>query len=300
VALYHLPSFFNHSSRPNCNRYSIGDVMFFVSNQDIPSGAEVCISYLEHDVLCESAYRRNRLLSMNFDDTRPDERLRDDAQRAAREARGPELPVVDSDVQNELMAMDPFDRLAAIEELARQASGGAKLPDDDGGGGRNQEQPVDDSRPELEEGAAAVDAQDGAPWFQCDSHNLRIIQALTLDSLGKADEALELWEESIQFVRNCMPPLEESLAVLHAQAALCSLRANDPRAESAARAHAAEALRVHQLLFGGGVERFRRRCWNDLTLALRPQRAPMDSSNGSPGGASPVDELWPLAVATSP
>ena len=76
VGLYHWPSFFNHSPRPNVSRYAIGDVMFFVTNQDVAQGHELCISYIEHDVLCEGAKRRNAMLSMNFNDANEDELLR--------------------------------------------------------------------------------------------------------------------------------------------------------------------------------------------------------------------------------
>ena len=35
VGLYFWPSFFNHDSRPNACRYSVGDIMWFVANQNI-------------------------------------------------------------------------------------------------------------------------------------------------------------------------------------------------------------------------------------------------------------------------
>ena len=66
VGLYYWPSFFNHDSRPNISRYAVGDIMWFVANQDIPAGSELCISYLEQDVLCENSYRRNCMLTLDF------------------------------------------------------------------------------------------------------------------------------------------------------------------------------------------------------------------------------------------
>lgn len=95
VALYHWPSFFNHSRNPNCSRWAVGDVMGFYSNQDIPQGTPVCISYIEHDVLCESAFRRNLLLSMNFDDA--DGASNESSEPSPEEAEGPDLPVVDAE-----------------------------------------------------------------------------------------------------------------------------------------------------------------------------------------------------------
>ena len=284
VALYHEPSFFNHSRRPNVSRWSIGDVMAFVTNRDVPAGDELCISYLEHDVLCEPAHRRNAMLSMDFVDVDSDG---DDGEQADSEddgrqqdggGGGPELPVVDSDVQNELMAMDPFQRLSAIDELLQQALG-EKLPED-----------------ELEEGGMETEAES---WFRCDAHNLRILKAITLEGLGQSAEALRLWDEAVQFAERHLPPADESLVVLHAQAALCALRAcegyeDDHRSEEqeeAARRHAAAAIETHDLLFGGGVARFRRRMDRDLRLELRPAAATAESEEQR----HPEDVLWPLS-----
>lgn len=66
VGLYYWPSFFNHDSRPNVSRYAVGDIMWFIANQDIAAGSELCISYLEQDILCESSYRRNCMLTLDF------------------------------------------------------------------------------------------------------------------------------------------------------------------------------------------------------------------------------------------
>ena len=66
VGLYYWPSFFNHDSGPNVSRYAVGDIMWFVANQDIMAGNELCISYLEQDILCENAHRRNCMLTLDF------------------------------------------------------------------------------------------------------------------------------------------------------------------------------------------------------------------------------------------
>jgi len=66
VGLFYWPSFFNHDARPNISRYAVGDIMWFVANQDIAAGQELCISYLEQDVLCENSRRRNFLLTLDF------------------------------------------------------------------------------------------------------------------------------------------------------------------------------------------------------------------------------------------
>jgi len=255
--LYHAVSFFNHSHQPNASRYAIGDIMFVYANQDIQSGDEVCISYLEHEVLCESAHRRNLMLSsMDFEEANDNPLVEDD---------GPELPVVDTEVQNELMSMDPFQRLAAIEELTLQALG-EKLPED-----------------EQAEGDDAMEAG-GAEWFQCDVQNLRILRAITLDGMGQTQEALKLWEECVDFTETKLPPLDESSIVMRVQAALCALYAEQM---DTARKHAQVALKRHGLIFRGGVARLRRRFRREFLLSLRP-----DSSSLS---ETPQDVLWPVA-----
>jgi len=273
VGLYHLPSFFNHSKRPNCSRYAIGDVMCFVANQDILAGTEVFISYIEHDVLCESAYRRNLMLSMNFDD-----RTEDDQDDDAAEKEGPEVPVVDSDVQNELMNMSALERLSSIDQLLAQASG-QKGPEEDGmvedtGGNDDDDAMMDSNNESVSPG-----------WFQCDIQNLRILRAITLESLGQSAQALELWEEAIQFCESKLPPLDENGIVVRVQAALTASLLGDM---DRARNHAAVAIKTHNLMFGGGIALFRVRMGPDLRLTLRP------GANGANRVTAAVDALWPM------
>lgn len=241
VGLYHLPSFFNHDSRPNISRYAVGDCMWFVAHQDIPQGQEACISYLEHDVLCESAYRRNCLLTMDFKEM-------EDTNEPNLSEDGPQTPVVDSDLQMDLMEMAPFERLDAIEELMQQAAG--KPP------------------PEGEDDDGMDTGNSGGVWFKCDVQNLKILKAITLESFGQSTQALSLWEECVQFAETSMPSHDESSIVMRVQAALCSWQAKE---EARAREHASVALNAHNLMFGGGVARFRRRYIKDFCLNLRKQ-----------------------------
>jgi hypothetical protein len=261
VGLYHLPSFFNHSSTPNASRWAIGDVMGVVANQSIKAGTEICISYIEHDVLCESAFRRNQMLRMDFVDGPVSEPA------SPFEEEGPDVPVVDSDVQNELMEMDPFERLSAIEELLQQATGA--------------------KRPEGEQDSAMGTTANGTSWFQCDVQNLRILKAISLEGLGQTKEALTLWEESVDFCEKTLPPNDENTIVVRVQAAFSALAVGNL---DKAREQALAALQTHALLFGGGVARFRRRMAADLRLKLRPETGTRTELNGAPA----VDILWPL------
>lgn len=254
VGLYFWPSFFNHDSRPNASRYSVGDVMWFVANQDVPAGEEICISYLEHDILCESAYRRNVMLTLDFKEDEDNTAIPD----------GPGIPVVDSEVQNELMAMSPFERLENIDQLMKQAAGEA-LPEGEGEA--------------IEEDG--MDAH-GEVWFECDMQNLRILKAITLDNLGQSKEAIGLWEQCVEFVESRLPPNDESSVVIRVQAALCAWTIQK---EERARKHAEKALQVHKLIFGGGIHRFRRRFQKEFSLNLR-----QDKLND---GNSAESVLWP-------
>jgi hypothetical protein len=45
IAVYHVPSFFNHSCMPNTVHYHIGDMIFIVSSTTIPAGSEIFLTY---------------------------------------------------------------------------------------------------------------------------------------------------------------------------------------------------------------------------------------------------------------
>jgi len=246
VALYWTPSFFNHSNSPNVHRWCIGNVAVFVTNQDISAGTLLTISYIEHDVLCESTARRQALLRMDFvpDDPKDTHSLL---------IVGPEFPVIDRHVQNELMQLHALDRLNNIDELLAQAKG---------------EQ-------------AAAEEETPVAWFACDVYHLQILKALTLESMGQ--DALDLWQACLDFVMQKLPPLDESLVMLHTQMALCAYRQHD---EELAKRHAQQAVHIHALVFGGNLSWFRTRYARDLTLPLRP-------TNNNLLVTDPVELLWP-------
>lgn len=269
TALFRQASLFNHSHRPNVNRWAIGDVTFFVANGAVEAGTELTISYVEHEILCEPSGRRTAVMGMDFVDDdggcddENDEKV-DDAQRIMGGANSdgdhdcaPMMPVVDAEVQQELMEMVPEERLEAIDELLAQAEGKRKAPEDhdEAMGGHDDEDDDDDG-------------QHAASWFQCDAHQLRILQALTLDGLGRHDEAYPVWEQCVAFVHARLPPLDETGVALRVQTALCAWAMG---AEIDARSHARRAMKDHDALFGGGPERFRRRYRRELELNLRPE-----------------------------
>jgi len=269
AGLYYEPSFFNHCTNPNVSRYAVGDVMWFVANQDILPNQEACISYIEHDILCEPPVRRNRMLCMDFVDKDIDNDNDDDAVNGYddedEEDYGPEMPVVDSQLQNELMQMNPFERIVSIQELLAQAQGKATLNED-----------------------KVMDDEDDAGWFLCDFYNLLVLLAITMDSLGQNEAALDVWEECVEFAEIHLPDLDESAIVMSVQAALCAFNLGDAGHIQQAKEHAQRALSMHNTLFGGGVERLRRRYQSDFSLSLRK------SKNGSGGDVAAAEKLWPL------
>jgi len=111
--------------------------LFFVTNRDVAKGDELCFSYIEHELLCENAAKRSALLDMDFE-------LNDDAngndsnkhnnkngdrpkkkQKAAKmpskeekeDKGGVYYPLIDAEMQSDLMTMQPNDCLDLINKL---------------------------------------------------------------------------------------------------------------------------------------------------------------------------------------
>ena len=233
-------------------RYAIGDVMFFVANRDVAKGEELCFSYIEHELLCENATKRTALLDMDFeeqdgDDINDNYGIKHKKQKIATSKSNEEkedgdnddkeeevsFPLVDADFQSEVMSAPPSERLELIQEL-------------------------------LNPETTPLGSQD----YQCDKHQLHILHAITLDGLGRTSEALDEWEVCIDFAVKHFPPLDENTIVLRVQAALCAKMAN--KMQIASR-HAHGALEMHNLLFGGGTERFWKRYEKELKVQMRPR-----------------------------
>jgi hypothetical protein len=254
TGLYFEPSFFNHSSRPNVSRYCIGDVMFFVANQGIQKDEELCISYIEGDLLMESSEIRSRLLDMDFDEETSVHEETIDPKKNKLESKK-EFPIIDVDTQDDLMSLDPLERLHEINDLLKEVTKGTLIHEGENG--------------EKKE----------VSFFKCDEHQLRILLALTYESLGSPTKAIEEWKKCIQFVDTNFPPHDENGISLKVQAALCSFFLDDL---IAAKLLAKNALESHNLLFGGGVQFFLKRYSNEFNLHLRPQSA-----------STAINFLWP-------
>ena len=278
TALYTHPSYFNHDSKPNVSRWAIGDVMFFVTNQRVNPGEELCISYIEAEVLCEDVTRRTRLLDMDFvDDVDVNEGEEVDIVIEGDEEDDDEdtddygsgAPVINAEVQEEIMAMAPLERLVEIQDLLKQAI---------------QYETTRAQSPCLPKEGQEDDTlveEDTIAWFKCDQHQLRVLLALTYDSMGQLSKAFPQWTQCVSFTSTHLPPLDENSIVMQVQAALCALAMD--RFEDAKR-YAVEALDIHSKVFGCGVELFRKRYGREVQLQLRPKG----------NGTADLDKLWPL------
>ena len=214
---------------------SVGDVIFFVTNRNISSGEELCFSYIEHELLCESEEKRTAALDMDFKDYSDDTDYNKAASKkqkvAAKKSKLKSGPMIDALVQNEIMATQPFERLEVITDLL------------------NNPESVE---PEQE--------------YKCDKYTLHSLHAITLDQLGRSAEALPEWQKCIEFTKT-FPQIDENTMNLHVQAALC---AHQAKKSDVATKHAQTALEMHDKLWGGGKARFNKRYKDDFLKPLRP------------------------------
>ncbi|KAL3789731.1 hypothetical protein HJC23_006724 [Cyclotella cryptica] len=260
-------SFFNHSCVPNVSRYCIGDVIFFITNRPVSKGDELCFSYIEHEYLCESSERRTALLDMDFVDgglnrsedktekARQPQRKRQRTTTKHEEEEDDDdddtpMPLIDIEMQNELMATPPIHRLEMITDLL------------------NPQQPL---HPDHDD-------------YQSDKYNLRILNAITLEQLGRSIEALEEWKKCVEFCIVNFPPIDETTVALHVRVALCAYSCNEKKA---AMDHATKVLKMHDLLFGGGVKRMRRRYEKEFLMKMRLKGGNEEEMRRV------VDALWP-------
>lgn len=247
TGLFYYPSYFNHSHKPNVVRYSIGDVMFFVTNQDIQKGQELYISYIESEHLCEDAKTRTRLLDMDFEEN---------CEGSSKEESNKTFPVVDVDMQDDLMSIHPLERLHEIKELLKEACSDETTLDEEG---------------------------EAISFFRADEHQLRILLALTYESLGQHSYASEEWEKCIYFATKHLPPNDENCISLLVQGALSAQATSNWKA---VKEYSKKATDIHDLLFGGGVTFFRQRYENEIKLQLRP------TSKKVLSGEAAFDLIW--------
>lgn len=227
-------------------RYCIGDIIFFVTNRPVSKGQELCFSYIEHEFLCESVERRTAMLDMDFkdDDSEEDEEQHKSKRQKTREQHKSDedepMPLIDVDMQCELMATPAKDRLEMITDM------------------------LDPDRP------LNPDGED----YQSDKYNLWILYAVTLENLGRSKEALKQWNKCLQFCTTNYPPLDETTVAIHVRVALCAYSLNEKKE---AGHHAEQALKMHDRLFRGGVNRFRKRYHREFLVKMSGGNNNMDT-----------------------
>jgi hypothetical protein len=202
TALYLLASMFNHSCRPNTSRYYVGTLAVFRTNRLVRKGEELCISYIESDILCEPARLRNlemgeRDFAVSDDDGYPDTYPVDVEPDVCRR--------INEDVQMALLELQPADRLRNVEAI-------------------------------LE------DPDTGPILIAADKKELALLSATACAQLGMFSAALEHWKHCVEFSSGQCPPFDEALVCHCVHAVLAAIGAGDDDAARefariAARAH---------------------------------------------------------------
>ena len=181
------------------------------------------------------------------------QRTDDIAQKQEHSENEMPMPLVDIDMQNELMATPPVERLEMITDML------------------NPDKPLNPHHDD----------------YQSDKFNLRTLHAITLENLGRSKEALEEWKKCIQFCSTNYPPIDETTVAMYVRAAICAHACND---EKTAEFHSSEAVKMHNFLFGGGVLRMRKRYQHEFLLNIN-QGAKRDGRLKEMKNV--VDILWP-------
>ena len=207
-------SYFNHSCTPNVARYNVGDVLVFRTNSAVAAGAELCISYIESEILSEPAATRTEYLGRDF---AAEGGEGDEAGAAGEGGEGGEggakMPLVNEDVQQELYSMNPLERLEAVEELL-------------------------------------ADAEAQSLMLAVDHKELAAMSGLTCGQLGASEDALGHWRKCLTFATEKCPPNDESTVCYAVQCALSALAAKD---QAQAAGFLRTALEVHGVVFGDGT-----------------------------------------------
>jgi len=237
--IFALASGFNHSCDSNLARFSVGDVTVFVTNRPIAAGDELCISYIESELL--SAPQSVRSQSLNRDFTC-------ECNRCSAETGESFLPggqrrylLVDEQLQASLAFLPPERRVETVQDLLQ-----GKLPAEEA-----DEEDEEDEEARAEAGETGVLVILGK-----DSQELRVAQAVALMQMDKFADALLVWRRLAAFVCEHCPPFDEAIPVYAVQAALCALSLGD---SGVAAQYAVAAAQAHRVACGAELFRWRYR-----------------------------------------
>lgn len=216
--LFALSCCFNHSCDPTCARFSVGDISFFVTNRPVQSGEELCISYVESELLSAPTTLRAQSLNRDFECAC----VKCVASTEEETDETKEFAQVDSQLQAALASLPPVERLEEVERALR-------------------------GEVENEDGSVSKVRVLGK-----DAQELRVVQALALMQLQRHSDALLVWRRLAAFVCRHCPPFDEALTAFALQASLCALcdgRDGEP--------YLTLAVEAHRVAFGPGLLRRR-------------------------------------------
>eukprot|EP00913_Durusdinium_trenchii_P015885 g14928.t1 len=271
--------FYTHSeqlcatAQPSVQRYSIGDVTAFVTNQKVDAGTELCITYIESELLCAPKSLRSQSLNRDFScscracgradpvvlggSRRPLAGLHGTAGLATR--GGPEtgdMPSirctssfrrtfirVDAQVQARLALLPPQERVEAIDAALEGQMDGEEA---------EEEKQI----PKAQRPCFLEKMPKSFGWFrQSRSCTCADGKKLCRPSLEEGKHMSKKvfrprfpqnWRRLAAFTCHHCPPYDEALAVYATQAALCALEMKREDAPLYVRL----AVEAHRMAFG--------------------------------------------------
>lgn len=219
--LFALASGFNHSCEPSLQRCSFADLTAFVTNQPVAAGSELCISYIESELLCAPKSLRSQSLNRDFVCA---------CTRCQKQEGTPEEAAVeknfmrvDAQVQANLALLPPKERVRAVAAaLEGRLDEEAEEPE--------EEEPVEEAEVASAHSCEKDELHEAKPpkvvLLGKDAQELRVVQALAFMQMQEWESAFQVWRQNAAFSCHHCPPFDESLVVYAMQAALCKAQSS--------------------------------------------------------------------------
>lgn len=230
--IFALGSGFNHSCVPQVSYFALGNIVAFVTNRAVRAGEELCINYIETELLCTPTPMRQKFLNRDFTcgcqlcnaslpEGSPPPRCR--------------FRRLDDRLQERLPHL-PASRRVKVAEAALNGEVGSE--DDESA---DSEETETDLAPAMLLGS--------------DAQQLRVVQAHTLMELRRFASALAVWRRLAAFTCHHCPPFDEALCMYATHAALCKFMLD----KEGGSIYVAAAVRAHRIAFGAPIFRWRYR-----------------------------------------
>ncbi|OLQ01545.1 hypothetical protein AK812_SmicGene15684 [Symbiodinium microadriaticum] len=222
--LFALASGFNHSCEPSLQRCSFGDLTAFVTNQPVAAGSELCISYIESELLCAPKSLRSQSLNRDFVCACTRCHKQEGAPEEAAVERN--FMRVDAQVQANLALLPPKERVRAVAAALEGHLDEAEEPEEE------EEEAVEEvevaSAHSREKDVSEHEAK--APKVVLlgkDAQELRVVQAQAFMQMQEWESAFQVWRQNAAFSCHHCPPFDEALVVYAMQAALCKAESSN-------------------------------------------------------------------------